>query len=90
VKHEYAEQIVAAMGDDFDEESSPEVTVGYSGRGMYGRTTSAVVCPSLGVFVAAACYVAADLVEDGESEEFARAMKKISIDQMGKSGIVVY
>lgn len=96
MKQEYAERIAKQIEDNGEEASSRE----YSGRGMYGEKTHAVVC-DLSTFIGAAVQVGIDLAEEAEiatnqgedgpdPEDFVLEMGKIRTDSMGRSSIVVY
>jgi hypothetical protein len=63
----------------------------YSGRGMMGAKTTALIAPSVAEFVAAACEAAAQLARDGKSVSgLVDAVKAIRTDDMGRDAIVVY
>lgn len=62
------------------------VREGYSGRGMYGRTTAALTLARIGELAACA---AAARVPRAEREEFALELSRLSQDSMG-FGIIVY
>jgi hypothetical protein len=90
-----AEEIVNA--------SDCEVFENYSGRGMYGKTTTAVTCDSINQFVAAVaraavnCYFAANNANDDEDAEgtyvdpefFAEEMESLRCDNLAL-GYVFY
>jgi hypothetical protein len=59
----------------------------YSGRGMYGRTTCAVVVPSEAVFAALAA-VAGRGLPDAEFADFVADLRRLSSDSLGRDTIV--
>lgn len=63
----------------------------YSGRGMYGKTTHAVVYSSLGDLLACCADAAMTATAEGEHEEvvaaFIRDLKQIRTDNMGRDMI---
>ena len=64
----------------------------YSGRCMYGQTTTAIVCDKLGDFLAAVALAGACLMDmdvNVSAEDLAEAMQNIRMDSMGR-GIVLY
>lgn len=69
----------------------------YSGRGMYGKTTSGIVCDNLGDFVGAVAQAAANLAdaethvesEGMSTDDFISDVSAISTDSMGRS-IIIY
>ena len=64
----------------------------YSGRGMYGSTTAAIVADSLGEFMVGLARYCGDLDpchRDGEIEEVVLAMTNLRTDNMGR-GVVLY
>ncbi len=77
MKLEYAELIAA---------TNPEIELRteYSGRGMYGETTAAVVFPDVSDLFRAIAEVASEM-NTQEAEQFAQAMGKIKTDGMGRS-----
>lgn len=97
MKQEYAERIAKQIEDNGEEGSSRE----YSGRGMYGDKTYAVVA-DLSTFIGAAVQVGIDLAEEAEiadeqgkedapdPEDFIEEMSKVRWDTMGRSSTVVY
>jgi len=58
-----------------------EIRKDYSGRAMYGQTTAAVVYPTLGVLLSAACIVAGQSEDNGET--LALELAKCRFDNMG-------
>jgi hypothetical protein len=79
----------ASMQTDLDIEVRDE----YSGRGMYGRSTAAIVCSSWADFAAAAVLLAAEqdphrrLISAGK---IADQIAKLTSDSMGRDSIVIY
>jgi hypothetical protein len=78
-----AEQLVDMLNEEGDE---AEVYEGYSGRGMYGNSTTGVTCNSLGTLLSIVISRANELVNnDGdpiyETTEF-------STDSMGRDTII--
>lgn len=71
---------IATSDYSLDEESD------YSGRGMFGQETSAVV-GSLPAFVAAAASAARDLASAALAEEFLDALKSVRTDSMGRETV---
>lgn len=72
-----AEIITSYDGEIYDE---------YSGRGMFGKTTTGVQVENSGDFFS----IIADILEDGtdeEREEVAKAMRKLQWDNMGTNMI---
>lgn len=63
----------------------------YSGRGMMGRETHAVV-GRLGAIVQSIAFVAAELAEPGKEAELEAFIEDMDVtwDNMGKSDLVVY
>lgn len=74
-------------GPDCDRDSRVTVQKGYSGRGMYGKTTIALVIPSMGYL---AMMAAAARMRHADRDAFAEEMLHFSSDSMGRSSIVVY
>lgn len=64
-----------------------EVREGYSGRGMYGKTTTGIVFDSEGDFFEAIGEVMECDIED--REEVAKAMRNLKTDSMG-TGVIYY
>lgn len=87
MKTEHAKAIAEAATDIGLDVTHRE---GYSGRGMYGRTTDGVV-GSQGDVIQAIAAVAHQMGQDGEDgDEFVDAMGKLSFDNMGRSDLIVY
>ncbi len=59
----------------------------YSGRGMYGKTTFALVIPGAGTLAALA---AATHVKRADRPALAEELRRLSHDSMGRDSIVVY
>ncbi len=77
---EEAVEIISNYGGDIYEN--------YSGRGMYGKTTSGIVFDTLQDFIS----VLGDVMINEESEErliVGEAISQISTDSMGR-GIIIY
>jgi hypothetical protein len=72
-------------------ENMGEIRDEYSGRGMFGKTTYAVVFDSQGEFQRALLYAAYSLGENGadDAEGLLKELCDLGIDSMGL-GIVVY
>lgn len=84
MKLDVAEQIVQSaesMGIE------AELRDDYSGRGMYGETTVAVVISSWTKFAAAVAQAAVDSIIPGE---VIKEVRKARWDQMGRDDVVVY
>jgi hypothetical protein len=66
---------------------------GYSGRGMFGRTTCAVTCPDHRALLACAVEAAFRLADGGatpnERDDFRREVAALRFDDMGR-GTVAY
>jgi hypothetical protein len=77
MKIEYAETLAAS-------DSEMAVIVDYSGRGMYGEKTAAVVFPELFYLLRAIAEVSPAL-----GESFASAMGRVRTDSLGR-GYVAY
>lgn len=63
-----------------------EVENDYSGRGMYGEETAAVIGP-LGAFVFAVAQVPLDLEFESEQGEFNVALLSLRVDSMGRESV---
>lgn len=75
-----------------DESPSGEVTLreNYSGRGMFGRVTAAVVFPQWKDFCEALVYYTALHTRQGDdTDEIADAVSRLKLDDMGRS-IIAY
>lgn len=84
VKLDTAQQIVKAaefMGID------AELREDYSGRGMYGKATAAVVIGSWTKFAAAVAQAAVDSLDH---DEVIADVEKAKWDNMGRSEMVIY
>jgi hypothetical protein len=88
MKLEFATMITeAAEAIDLDVKLRPD----YSGRGMYGATTAALIAPSMAEFAAAACEAAARLERRDEwSDWFIDAVRAVRTDNTGRDSIVIY
>lgn len=85
MKLEYAKLICVALDDQGAEYTlDPE----YSGRGMYDKTTAAIVVGDIGTFIGAVALAAANI--DDDPGPFAEVMSRVRWDSMGRSDIVVY
>jgi hypothetical protein len=67
----------------------------YSGRGMYGKETCAVICTELGAFLSVVAAATAMLAEEhgsssGPVEEFIEDMRHVSVDSMGRDSLIYY
>lgn len=65
-----------------------EVREDYSGRGMYGESTSGVVVNSVEDFVRMVALTVAYIEDFDEREDFATEIQNIKTDSMGRSVIV--
>ena len=74
-----------------DEDSMPELRESYSGRGMFGKETTAIVCSDLmAVMAAIACEIeAVDMYEYREDVDLSD-IKDLRTDSMGRGSIVIY
>lgn len=75
---------------------------GYSGRGMYGETTDAIVYESLPDLLTCIAIAAIDVFEAEEyaekhagqveltAEDFSMALRKFRFDSMGRSSSIAY
>ena len=74
-----------------DKESMPRIRENYSGRGMYGKETTAIVCSDLmSVMAAIACEVEeVDMNEYWQDVELSD-IRHLQTDSMGRSSIVIY
>jgi hypothetical protein len=87
-------------GDTFfqDEDSMPELRESYSGRGMFGKETTAIVCSDLmAVMAAIACETVERLGYDTDTEDEAaelanllESIRHLQTDSIGRSSIVIY
>ena len=73
-------------GPDCERDERVTLQKNYSGRGMMGKTTFALVVPRVGYL---AMMAAAARVKRDEREDFAREMLRLATDGMGM-GTVVY
>jgi len=63
---------------------------GYSGRGMYGKSTTAVT-GSLNSLIMSVAVSSKEIAEsDNDFEEFVRSMGMVQKDSMGKDDLVFY
>ena len=81
-----------------DEESMPTIRENYSGRGMYGKKTTAIVCKSIMPVMAA---ISVEVVERlGYCEEtgaealdlgdMLEGIRHFQMDSMGRDSVVIY
>ena len=77
MKQKYAEKIVEAIQNIGEEASSRT----YSGRGMYGQETYAVVCNDVGLLLTGVASVASNLSD--EDDDFVLEMSSVKNDSMG-------
>jgi hypothetical protein len=92
MKPKFAQMIADAAQDELQTEVSARDD--YSGRGMYGDTTGAVV-GSLHEIIPAIALVAFNMGEDQENgpdmfDDFIQEVSGLSQDSMGRSDIVLY
>lgn len=91
MKSEVAKAIVDAGEGSY---AGVELREDYSGRGMYGKTTCAVIYEDEGAFlqcVAAAAIQVSEADQDGCSvDEFIEALGNLHRDNMGRSATVIY
>jgi hypothetical protein len=85
MKLETAEALVKAL-DGLGVEAT--VSEGYSGRGMYGRLTVAIVLAQGASLLAAAAFAARQMAAD-DVDGFVRDLRQVQIAAMGL-GVVVY
>ena len=90
---ETAAKIAEFAGDAYP----AEIRADYSGRGMYGKTTAAVVFDqgiTLGQFASIVGEIAATIVDGSDIYEarvpFLREIENLRTDSMGRDGIVIY
>lgn len=84
---ELAEKLVEMLNNEGDE---AEVYEGYSGRGMYGKTTTGVVCDGLGLLLTI-CICRADELVVNDAENYPSPMfspTEFSTDSMGQDTII--
>lgn len=62
----------------------------YSGRGMYGNKTDAIIAESLGDLLQCVAYAAGTLEDRDDLDEFVGELSSICTDNMGRSAIVYY
>jgi hypothetical protein len=91
MKQELADFIIEACQNNdclFDGEDMPELRQNYSGRGMFGRETTAIVCENIMTVMAAIMcelnYSAEEWTIDFEDIRFLRT------DSMGRDSIIIY
>lgn len=92
MKKEIAEKLV-------EYSNSMELYEGYSGRGMYGKTTTAITTDSTDDFFDAVGELMLDMVRDAmfggedydikDAEELAKVLSNLQQDSMGR-GVVLY
>lgn len=87
MKLESAELLVDYLPD-------AEVYEEYSGRGMYGKTTTGIVVPSVLGVISELGQVLEDMAEHGETDDItalSKAMQDVhSIDNMGRDNVIIY
>lgn len=92
MKKEIAEKLM-------DYGNNMELYEGYSGRGMYGKTTTAITTDSFTDFFDAVGELMLDMVQDAmfrgeeydikDAEELAKVLSNLQQDSMGR-GMVIY
>jgi hypothetical protein len=81
-----------------DEESMPTIQEGYSGRGMFGKKTTAIVCKSImSVMAAVACEIVERLGYSNDTDdeavdlhEMLEDIRHFQMDSMGRDSVVIY
>jgi hypothetical protein len=87
---ELAEKLAELINDFTGSFDSAEVRRSYSGRGMYGRGTAAIVTEvNLGQILSMVIE-AADMFVDAGGDSIFENVDDFSIDNMGKSDYVIY
>ncbi len=84
MKHEAAE-IFSYYGGEIEEN--------YSGKGMYGKTTTAIIFDSTEEFFKAIADIMTDTLQDVDyvtADSVAYALKHLKEDSMGKDAIIYY
>ena len=81
-------EILAEMINDFGD--SAEVRKDYSGRGMYGKGTAAIITNVNFGRILAMVIEAADMFVDAGGDSIFENVDDFSIDNMGKSDYVIY
>jgi len=79
--HTIANKIVDASIDMGVEEA--RLYNDYSGRGMFGNTTTAVVCSSYAMFCSYVAYVASEMVHEDNEDEIIEGMQNLKVGNMG-------
>lgn len=96
MQRELADFIIQACENcDTFFEDMPTIRENYSGRGMYGKETTAIVCSDLMAIMAAiACETVERLGYNNDTEDEAADMfediRHLQTDSMGRSSIVIY
>ena len=86
MEKELAEKLVELLNDEGDE---AEVYEGYSGRGMYGKSTTGVTCSSLALLLAVVINRADEFCEEKEGwPEPKFSTTEFSYDSMGRDTII--
>jgi hypothetical protein len=86
---EYAKLIVEAS-DPALKPFDVRLRTDYSGRGMFGATTAAIVAPDIAEFAATACKAVARLAQHGNrTAGLINAVRNVRIDHMGND-VVIY
>jgi hypothetical protein len=87
MEKDLAEKLVEMLNDEGDEAAVYE---GYSGRGMYGKTTTGVVCSNFGMLLAVCICHADELVDDTDGlAEVLFSPTEFSTDSMG-TDLIIY
>jgi hypothetical protein len=90
MRQQTAEMLVSA-GEDLGIEC--RVYEDYSGRGMYGKTTWAIVVPcqlSVVALAARAVQVAMGAGDEGDVDSIIEDVDRLSSDGMGRDSVIVY
>lgn len=70
-----------------------EIREGYSGRGMYGKETTAVVVGRVTDLISLATHAALSLEQGGHSfraDSLVGLLSELSVDNMGRTDVIVY
>jgi hypothetical protein len=73
-----------------DEDSMPELREDYSGRGMYGKETTAIVCSDLMAVMAAIAWECYKVNPDDDFDIDLEAIRHLQTDSIDRSSTVLY
>ena len=73
----------AAMSTDLE----VEIRDGYSGRGMFGRKTTAIIFDELADLLVPVAQAARDIPDEAEAEAFLLDVANLRFDNLGRSQI---